>query len=714
MHKFSFTTAKFLSSLIIATVLITIFCFARVSTLKQLRDYSINNYEVDFHKFVNGSMAPFEYVPRYYSQFLAFVHNTAQVESGNVEQISANIRRTPLMKPQFFADYGYISPEGKAVFSDGKLRDISDSSIFEKIKTDTRDVFFTDSFTSDTQKVFAIVQKAFGKDEQFKGYVCALIQVSGFQMILGSVKTGVSGDVIYIDSEGDEIYSRNQIAASLSEKEAYQFFPIPMTTWRLGVKLPQKAYLEDFYQQRNTEVLFLIVTVFVILAMLTVEMFIFRYLQKREIILSSYDQLTGLMTRTRFEARSRNFMRRNPSSKVVVIEADIRGFKFINQNYGCYAADQLIHLFGTKIKNMSIALKGWCGRGYADHFYICAKIDSVRNVMKIVNQEINRINAEIKSSEIPFFVKFGLSFSLPQKGESRETIESLIGQASFAKASIKDDTLTSFAIYNSRTAEKIRRERTIESKMEEALENGEFYVVYQPKIQLSTEKIVGAEALVRWKNPTLGLLSPDQFIPLFEKNGFVKKLDFYVYEEVFKFLHYLKENNLPLVPVSINMSRKHNSPDRFIHDFMEIFRRYDISPSLVQVELLEHSVMEKTDLLETTELLHKEGFTVAIDDFGTGESSLTMLSKIPVDVLKFDKSFLQESMSGPMDIKTQKFIRGLIEISKELDKMTVFEGVETEEQKNFLKENNCDLVQGYYYSKPLVQEDFEKFLVSHV
>ena len=250
--------------------------------------------------------------------------------------------------------------------------------------------------------------------------------------------------------------------------------------------------------------------------------------------------------------------------------------------------------------------------------------------------------------------------------------------------------------------------------MEEALENGEFYVVYQPKIQLSTEKIVGAEALVRWRNPTLGLLSPDQFIPLFEKNGFVKKLDFYVYEEVFKFLHYLKENNFPLVPVSINMSRKHNSPDRFIHDFMEIFRRYDISPSLVQVELLEHSVMEKTDLLETTELLHKEGFTVAIDDFGTGESSLTMLSKIPVDVLKFDKSFLQESMSGPMDIKTQKFIRGLIEISKELDKMTVFEGVETEEQKNFLKENNCDLVQGYYYSKPLVQEDFEKFLMSHV
>ncbi|MCR5401449.1 MAG: EAL domain-containing protein, partial [Treponema sp.] len=203
-------------------------------------------------------------------------------------------------------------------------------------------------------------------------------------------------------------------------------------------------------------------------------------------------------------------------------------------------------------------------------------------------------------------------------------------------------------------------------------------------------------------------------IPLFEKNGFVKKLDFYVYEEVFKFLHHLKENSLPLVPVSINMSRKHNSPDRFIHDFMEIFHRYDISPSLVQVELLEHSVMEKTDLLETTELLHKEGFTVAIDDFGTGESSLTMLSKIPVDVLKFDKSFLQESMSGPIDIKTQKFIRALIEISKELDKLTVFEGVETEEQKNFLKENNCDLVQGYYYSKPLTQKDFEDFLVTHI
>ena len=714
MHRFTFTTAKFISSFAISFVLIIIFGLARLSTLHQLRDYSVKHYELDFNKLKNASLGPFGYVMRFYGQFLAYVYTISEGESGDTERIHRNIKGNPLQKPEFFEDYGFITPDGKAIFLDTGIRNISDTEIFKKISSNDLDVFFTDTFTYENERVFAIVEKAFGKDNLFKGYVCALIQMSGFKMILSSVRTGVEGDITYVDSEGVEIFGRSELSPELAEKEAYQFFPINNTSWKFGIKLPQSLYLADYYAQRDTEIIFLIVIVLVIIAMVTIEMFIFRYLQKKEIVQSSYDQLTGLMTRPSFEGKCSSFMRRNPSSKVVVIEADIRGFKFINQNYGCYSADQVIQLLGTKIKSLSDAMKGWCGRGYADHFYVCAKIDSVRTAMAIFNREINKLNAEIKSSEIPFFVKFGLSFYLPVKGEPRETIESLIGQASFAKAQIKDDTLKSYQIYNSRTAEKIKRERSIEAKMEEALENGEFYVVYQPKIKLSTEKIVGAEALVRWRNPTLGLLSPDQFIPLFEKNGFVKKLDFYVYEEVFKFLHHLKENSLPLVPVSINMSRKHNSPDRFIHDFMEIFHRYDISPSLVQVELLEHSVMEKTDLLETTELLHKEGFTVAIDDFGTGESSLTMLSKIPVDVLKFDKSFLQESMSGPIDIKTQKFIRALIEISKELDKLTVFEGVETEEQKNFLKENNCDLVQGYYYSKPLTQKDFEDFLVTHI
>lgn len=714
MRKLSFTTAKFVSSLTIAAILISAFCLARVSTLKQIRDYGISHYDADFNKIKYGYTEPFGYVFRNYGQFIAYVYNSGNMDNEDADGIFENLRRKPLMSPQFFEGYGFISVDGRAWFSEGDVVDFSSSPIFRKISAEAREVFVTDAFVFGKEKtdVVALVEKVYGKQYTLKGYVCALIQVSGLRTILDAIQNGIQADVILLDSEGTMLFRKNQLEDKFDDDPTYTFYPIERSPWRLGIRLPKRLYLDDFYKQRNMEIIFLFVVIVVIVGMLTAELFIFQYLQKRELVMSSYDHLTGMWTRQRFEARARSLMRRNSSSKIIVIEADIRGFKFINQNYGCYQADNIIRLYGAEIQKMAAALKGWCARGYADHFYIFAKIDSVRSAMKTFTTELDRIAEKAKEAEPPFFVKFGLSFYLPSQNGQRETIESLIGQASFAKSSIKDDSITNYSIYNSRTAEKIKRERSIEARMEKALENHEFYVVYQPKIQLSTEKIVGAEALVRWKSSDFGLLSPDQFIPLFEKNGFVKKLDFYVYEEVFKFLRYLKSQNLPLVPVSINMSRKHNSPDRFIHDFMEIFNRYDISPELVQVELLEHSVMEKTDLVYTTELLHREGFTVAMDDFGTGESSLTMLSKIPVDVLKFDKSFLQES--DDIDPKTKRFIRGLIEISKELNKMTVFEGVETEAQKNFLKENNCDLVQGYYYSKPLEQSAFEKFLVEHV
>ena len=252
--------------------------------------------------------------------------------------------------------------------------------------------------------------------------------------------------------------------------------------------------------------------------------------------------------------------------------------------------------------------------------------------------------------------------------------------------------------------------------MEEALQNNEFFVLYQPKISLSTDKIVGAEALVRWNNPKMGLLSPDRFIPLFERNGFITKLDYYVYEQVFTFLDKMIERGEPLIPISVNMARNHNKPQKFIHDFMEIFKRHNVPAKYVQLELLERSFMDSETMKEIINSLHKEGFTVAMDDFGSGESSLNILSQVPVDVLKFDREFLLSSTNenGELDRKTAKFIQILIELSKHLEKETVFEGVETEAQRDFLKSVNCDQAQGFFYSKPLSEQDFLQFAKMHM
>ena len=361
-------------------------------------------------------------------------------------------------------------------------------------------------------------------------------------------------------------------------------------------------------------------------------------------------------------------------------------------------------------------MHGIIGRGFADHFYILTKISSVNNAMSIFKKQNELVLESIKKYDIPFFPKYGISFLKSDTKNRDKTIQSLIGQASFAKSTIKDNHLTSYSIYNSKLLEKINEENFIENSMEEALQNNEFFVLYQPKISLSTDKIVGAEALVRWNNPKMGLLSPDRFIPLFERNGFITKLDYYVYEQVFTFLDKMIERGEPLIPISVNMARNHNKPQKFIHDFMEIFKRHNVPAKYVQLELLERSFMDSETMKEIINSLHKEGFTVAMDDFGSGESSLNILSQVPVDVLKFDREFLLSSTNenGELDRKTAKFIQILIELSKHLEKETVFEGVETEAQRDFLKSVNCDQAQGFFYSKPLSEQDFLQFAKMHM
>ena len=261
----------------------------------------------------------------------------------------------------------------------------------------------------------------------------------------------------------------------------------------------------------------------------------------------------------------------------------------------------------------------------------------------------------------------------------------------------------------------MNEENIIENSMEDALKNKEFFVLYQPKISLSTEKIVGAEALVRWNSSKLGFLTPDKFIPLFERNGFITKLDYYVYDEVFSFLDNMIERGEEPIPISVNMARNHDKPQKFIHDFMEIFNRHKVPAKYIQLELIERSFMSSETMNEIINSLHKKGFSVAMDDFGSGESSLNVISKIPVDVLKFDREFLLSSTNknGELDKKTAKFIEILVELSKSLEKETVFEGVETKAQRDFLKSINCDQAQGYFYSEPLSEQEFLKFVKSH-
>ena len=489
---------------------------------------------------------------------------------------------------------------------------------------------------------------------------------------------------------------------------------IPESGWTLSLKISMNEIDEIYKPEKKNEIAIIIISIVFVICLVLAEAKILDFFQRKQLIATVYDPLTNLWTRQRFETEA-NKMLRNSRSKFMLIEADIRGFKFINQNYGEEAADNLILHYSKMLAKAISGFHAIIGRGFADHFYLFIKINSVHKAMSVFKQEMEKFAIESKSYEIPFFPKFGISFLKPDSDINGNKIQGLIGQASFAKSTIKDNLLTQYSVYNSKLLEKINEEQFIENHMQQALDDREFFVMYQPKISLADDKIVGAEALVRWNSPKLGLMSPDQFIPLFERNGFITKLDYFVYEEVFKFIQKRLYKDLPIVPISVNMSRNHNKPEKFMHDFMELFTKYSIPPQLVQIEILERSVMDNTTLHDITEKLHKEGFSVAMDDFGSGESSLNMLTKIPVDVLKFDREFLHASTDseGRIDKKSEKFIHILIDLSKSLEKQTVFEGVETQAQRDFLRSINCDQAQGFFYSKPLSEQDFVQFIKLH-
>ncbi|MCR4953569.1 MAG: GGDEF domain-containing phosphodiesterase [Treponema sp.] len=553
--------------------------------------------------------------------------------------------------------------------------------------------------------------------------------------ILREMNLGPMEYLILADKNGNKYVHKNNENTTISDAElkleeinkADEYITIPgkgsffvckrqisKTDFFIYLVYSQKI-LDTLLPIKNSSIIYIIlITIAFIIILLTIENLIMNLLQKNQLIASVYDPLTNLWTRQKFEAEAEKQLKRNKQGKFILIETDIRGFKFINQNYGEQAADKLLQYYAKKINERTQNYKAIVGHGFADHFYMLLKISSVHTAMIAFKDQLAFLNQEIKDYEIPFFPKFGIAFFMGKTREKEASIQNLIGQASFAKSTIKDAALTQYSIYNSKLLKRINEERYIESHSESALENGEFFVMYQPKITLNSEKTGGAEALVRWNNPEMGIMSPDQFIPIFEKNGFIKKLDFYVYEQVFKFIQKQLDEGKNIVPISVNMSRNHDKPEKFIHDFMTLFNKYSIPKNLIEIEILERSVMNNNTLRELTDLLHKEGFTVAMDDFGSGESSLNMLTQIPVDVLKFDRTFLSASTNetGMLDPSSADFIKILVDLSRNLKKHTIFEGVETQGQRDFLKSINCDQVQGFFYSKPLTEDGFIDFLNS--
>ena len=257
--------------------------------------------------------------------------------------------------------------------------------------------------------------------------------------------------------------------------------------------------------------------------------------------------------------------------------------------------------------------------------------------------------------------------------------------------------------------EKLREQRILDS-MEKALEQHQFQVYYQPKHRSATGCPVGAEALVRWIHPEYGFMSPGEFIPLFERVGFIRTLDRYVWTQVGKDINRWKAQGLPLVPVSINLSRRDfESPD-LADDILGLMQELQLEPEMIHIELTESAFTEDPKRIsDCLARLHKAKFVIELDDFGSGYSSLTTLNSLDLDVLKIDMSIIRQDKPGTQ----RNALEFCMELAKMMNLETVAEGIETENQVNRVRSLGCDYIQGYYYSKPVPVEEFERYMTSY-
>lgn len=415
-----------------------------------------------------------------------------------------------------------------------------------------------------------------------------------------------------------------------------------------------------------------------------------------------YDRVTGVYSKEYFYQQVRDILFRNPDVKYDILCSDIEDFKLINDIFGMAAGDRLLRQV-AKLCTQRLGDHGICGRLSADQF-ACLLEHREDYADEMFTQSDSRINSGFGDQNV--IMKYGI-----YTVEDREVpIEQMCDRALLAAHSIKGKYGKHFALYDDKLRGTLLRRQAITDGMETALATGQFEVYLQPKYQLRDGRLAGAEALVRWNHPEWGLQPPGEFIPIFERNGFITKLDQYVWERVCALLQEWDRKGYPSINISVNVSRIDIYNANLADVLTGLVRRHGLSPSRLHLEITECAYTDTSrQLIETLGALRKLGFVIEMDDFGSGYSSLNMLTEIPVDVLKLDMKFIQTEITRPTG---QGILRFIVDLARWMKLSVVAEGVETREQLERLQNDGCDYAQGYYFAKPMPVKNFVSILTA--
>ncbi|WP_254207532.1 putative bifunctional diguanylate cyclase/phosphodiesterase, partial [Clostridioides difficile] len=486
------------------------------------------------------------------------------------------------------------------------------------------------------------------------------------------VRNGASGDKLYKLSEEYSVLS-NQIVF-ISEKHS------------------------------NAKLYSFATALFIYLIFSTISLLIWEYYNKKRFKRIFYtDNLTKIKNQVAFENRAIEILHNASNKEYVLLNIDIDNFKYINDTHGYEYGDKVLIIVAAALSK-TFNIKETCARIGSDNFVILAKyrdslLEDIREML--TNAIISELDMNVTQT-ISYCIG---AYLVEVDNLGYKSINSIMDKANIAHKVSKTRGISSTVWYNENLLKQLQMENSIYNYMYKAIENEEFHMYLQPKFQISSLNVVSAEALVRWFSPELGFLSPDEFIPLFEKSGFIIELDFYMLKKACSFVKktFMKKNQYTY-PIAVNFSRVTIYQNSFYQRFLDTVKEYEIPFKYIEIEVTESAFNEISQpVISILEELKKLGFLISMDDFGSGYSSLSLLCSLSINGLKLDKSLLKETFNRE---KVYSIIQCIIEMSHRIGMSVVCEGIETKKDLEFLNTVKCDVGQGFYFSKPIEEKEF--------
>ena len=420
------------------------------------------------------------------------------------------------------------------------------------------------------------------------------------------------------------------------------------------------------------------------------------------------DPLTGLLNRAFFEEHFELLLhtaKRNNQTLVIVL-IDLDDFKKINDTLGHKAGDKLLKTVARRLKDCARKSDVVARLGGDEFVLIINNPISKQSALEVIARILAEVSSSVQLEHRKHIVSCSIGFSVyPDDAQSRDE---LLKYADSAMYQAKRKGKGKFQYYSENLQQEIQQRVELETELRDAVDHGDFVLYYQPQMDMRTGKTVGMEALIRWQHADRGIISPLKFIPLAEEIGLILSIGDWVIEQACEQLAFWKSKNIPVHPISVNLSVKQLSQPDLAEHIQSALDKHKVPANLITIEITESLSLDTAEeQLETLNRIKSVGVGISIDDFGTGYSNLNYLKKYPIDEIKIDKSFVDEITSDPHD---KAIATTIIAIAHNLSLRVVAEGVETKEQLSVLAKNGCDILQGYYYSQPLPEREMTKLL----